>query len=258
MSSIKAAFKFLAFALLCLAIVPLQSLVLFFTKGEKAYFLPKVFHKITCWIFGIKIKKTGQVSQAPQTLFISNHISYLDIPALGSLIPGTSFVAKRDVEKWPVFGFLSKLQQTAFISRSRSDAAKETRNIAAALKNNKNLILFPEGTSTDGQEVRPFKSSLFALALENDSKELQLQPITISVLSANGQKPQTQEQRDIYAWHINMDTPLAPHLWDFAKGNGAIIQITFHPPLQSTLYNDRKTLAKECHDTVSKGLAKAA
>lgn len=184
---------------------------------------------------------------------MSNHLSYLDIPVLGSLIR-SSFVAKSEVEAWPLFGFLSKLQQTEFIQRKRSQARNQKSVLQSRIESGESLIVFPEGTSTDGQTVLPFKSSLFSLAFPEDKSDIYVQPITIKIKSINGKPVQNQETRDLYAWHIDMDASLASHLWGFAKTKGVFLSIEFHPVLQAIKYGDRKTLAKLCHENVCKGL----
>lgn len=253
-----ACLKFLAFILLCLVVTPTQLIVLLFTKGPKAYIIPHYWHRTVCKIFRIKINVTGNPDRSGQVIYIGNHISYLDISVIASVLQNGSFVAKKDVASWPVFGFLSKLQQTAFISRSKEDAAKEKHALDNMLDEGKNLIIFPEGTSTDGKEVLPFKSSLFAICFKKNLKDIKLQPFTLSMISTNGQDIRTQEDRDIYSWHINMDTPLGPHLWAFAKSKGAQISLVFHPSILAHDFIDRKTLAKACHETVSNGLEKQA
>jgi len=253
MRTFVALIKILAFFVLSLFIVPTQLLVLCFTKGPAAYILPQLWHKGVCFIFRIKVQILGTPTKKTQTLYVSNHLSYLDIPAIATAIKA-SFVAKKDVASWPVFGFLSKLQQTAFIERSRGAAAKEAGALDTMLSAGKSLIVFPEGTSTDGQSVLPFKSSLFSLALKDTEKPLQIQPFSIQVLRVNGELPTTQELRDIYAWHRDMDTELPAHLWLFAKSRGAQLVLNFQPVIVSSTFKDRKTLAKHCHEAVSNGV----
>ncbi|MEZ5813806.1 MAG: lysophospholipid acyltransferase family protein [Alphaproteobacteria bacterium] len=246
----------MAFALLCLLAVPFQLLLITFYKGRYAYILPHLWHKGVCAIFRIRVQKTGKIYTNSQVLYMSNHLSYLDIPAIASVLCFGSFVAKKDVASWPVFGFLSTLQQTAFISRSRGDAKKEASALDTMLENGKNLIIFPEGTSTDGQSVLDFKSSLFAIALREDLADIMIQPVTVKLLSVNGHPPETQEDRDLYAWHRDMDgsIELHHHLWSFAKSSGAALSITFHETIPAKNFPDRKTLAKACHEAVSNGL----
>ncbi len=253
MSSMRAVVKLLLFGILCVSVSIVQSIVLLFHKGKHAYILPKLWQSIVCRIFQIKVEIEGHICTQGQTLFVSNHVSYLDIPVMGSIIAG-SFIAKKDVQGWPVFGFLAKLQQTVFISRDREDAAQGKKKLDDALGQGKNLIVFPEGTSTEGVEVFPFKSSLFSIAMQENAKNLLIQPLTIKMSIIDKHEPKDQAQRDVYAWHLNMDTSLAEHLWRFAKTEGATIKLIFAPPVSANDFENRKTLAKHCHNAVSNGL----
>lgn len=253
MRNLIATFKLLSFGLLCLAVVPPQLLILKITKGKISYILPHLWEKAVCFIFRIQKNVIGIPKNDSQVIYVSNHLSYLDIPLIGSVIKG-SFVAKQDVSGWPVFGFLSKLQQTAFISRNREDAANAAQNLENMLIQGKSLIIFPEGTSTDGRDVHPFKSSLFSLFFKESIGDIFIQPITIKMIKTNAKTVTSQEDRDLYAWHINMDTPLGEHLWQFAKSKGAEIEINIHPAFKAHSLKNRKELAKHCHDTVCKAL----
>ena len=253
MRSIVAIYKFFMFFLLCLIIVPSQLLVMAFSTGPASYIIPKLFHKGVCTIFGTRFKIVGTPNTNQQTIYMSNHLSYLDISMIGSLLTG-SFVAKAEVEHWPVFGFLSKLQRTAFIQRKASEITKQKNSLQARLKQGQSLIIFPEGTSTDGRSVYPFKSSLFSIALEGENENLYVQPVTISMLENDGKPVETQDDRDLYAWHRDMDTDLATHLWRYAKSAGALLELKFHPPLRAKDFTDRKELANTCQTAVSSGL----
>ena len=253
MRSLIASLKILAFLFLCLLAVPTQLLVLALHKGPYSYIVPQLWHKGVCLIFRIKVHISGQPYTQSQTLYVSNHLSYLDIPVIATVLRA-SFVAKKDVASWPVFGFLSRLQQTAFIQRNRGAAAKEAGALDTMLENGKSLIIFPEGTSTDGQSVIPFKSSLFSLAVRPAMQDLKIQPFSIRLNRVDGQPPTTQPLRDTYAWHRDMETELPTHLWLFAKSKGADITLLFAPPVKASDYNDRKTLAKHCFETVSNGV----
>ena len=167
-----------------------------------------------------------------------------------------SFIAKGEVASWPVFGFLSKLQQTAFVSRSKSTLGNDKNALEYMLKDGRSMILFPEGTSTDGRAVVPFKSSLFSIALADDGTDIWLQPMTLSIVQVDGRDPADQMARDLYAWHGDMTLP--PHLSAFGKTKGATIKITFHQPVSARAVNDRKILAATCHGAVQKGLENPA
>lgn len=256
MRALKAIIKLLAFFILVIWVIPTQGIVLLFTKGRGSYYLPCLWHRAVCQVFGIRFEIAGQPSTKHQTLYMSNHLSYLDIPMIGSVLKH-SFIAKSEVEGWALFGFLSKLQQTAFIQRKSSAARKVKNELQSRITAGESLIVFPEGTSTDGQNVLPFKSSLFSLAFAEEAKDIYVQPITLQLLEVDGKTPKTQKIRDLYAWHIAMDTELAVHLWGFAKTSGAKLRLIFHKPLRASDYQNRKVLAKTCHDNVSKGLKSA-
>jgi len=254
MRTLIATAKITAFLLLSLGIIIPQKLVMLFSKGRPSHIIPELWHKTVCAIFGLKTKIQGAPNTASQTMFMSNHISYLDIPILGATVKHTSFLAKKEVQSWPGFGFLADLQRTAYIERKTSAIKRESDKIKKRIDQNQNLILFPEGTSTDGIDVRDFKSSLFALALSGTNPDLRIQPVTIALQTINGKKPETIEERRLYTWPLEDDIEMPAHLWRFAKTNGATLRIVFHETVNPADFENRKTLAKACHEIVSKGL----
>ena len=235
--------------------VPAQLIVMLLNGSKPAYTIPRLWHRGVCRILGLRVIVEGTPCTDRQVIFASNHISYLDIPVIGSVLK-VSFVAKGEVAKWPVFGYLSKLQQTAFVSRSKSTLGHDKNNLETMLKDGRSMVIFPEGTSTDGRTVVPFKSSLFSVALADDGTDIWLQPITLSLISVNGQDPADQTVRDLYAWHGDMT--LNPHLAGFGKISGATIKITFHEPIRARATPDRKIISQVCHEKVLRGLENQA
>lgn len=251
--TIKAVIKLAAFFALTLLLVPPQLLIMAATRGKAAYILPHLWERVVCFIFGLKVVVEGTPYTESQTIYISNHISYLDIPVIASVLKA-SFVAKEDVANWPLFGFLSKMQQTAFISRSRTHAAKGRFALQNMLRDGKSLIIFPEGTSSDGSAILPFKSSLFSIVHDIETKTpVMVQPLTLSLREVDGRPPAEQDVRDLYAWHGDMT--LSPHLWNFLKSKGAKVMLHFHPPAPAEDFPCRKTLARHCHVSIEKGHA---
>jgi 1-acyl-sn-glycerol-3-phosphate acyltransferase len=190
------------------------------------------------------------------TLFISNHSSYLDIPVLGSLLP-TSFVAKNEVGGWPLFGLLARLQRTVFVDRNARHRADEQRDsIAGRLQAGDKLVLFPEGTSSDGNRTLPFKTALFAVAATQvDGKPLTLQPVSVTATHLDG-LPLGHAWRALYAWYGDMELP--PHLWQLARLGGRIrVLVEFHPPVSLADFSSRKALADHCWRTVAAGVERA-
>ncbi|NCC51818.1 MAG: 1-acyl-sn-glycerol-3-phosphate acyltransferase [Spartobacteria bacterium] len=242
-----AVLRTVAFLLLSLAGGVLQSLLLLATRGPLADILPKFWHRVVCRIFGLRVEILGTPVASGQTLFVANHLSYLDIPVIGSALK-VSFVAKKEVASWPFFGYLARLQQTAFIDRNPRSARSGAARIQSVIAAGRSIVLFPEGTSTDGSRILPFKTSLFSVLLEGvNGQDIAVQPVTVRLEHA-----ENQEERDRYAWYGDMDMP--PHLWAFAKSRGATVRLVFHPPLGAAGFQDRKALARACQIAVAFGL----
>ena len=194
------------------------------------------------------------MSRATPTLFVCNHTSYLDIIALGAVVPGC-FVAKAEVRSWPVFGFLSTLQRTVFVERRTSRTAHHRDDMAARLEAGDSLILFPEGTSNDGNRVLPFKSAFFGIAEKPiGGKPLVVQPVSIAYTRLNG-IPMGRPYRPFYAWYGDME--LASHLWTVAGLGAATIAIQFHPPVTIEQFGSRKAMAQACQATIADGVSRA-
>lgn len=220
--------------------IPLQSAVYFFTKGPALYALPLLWHKSVCALFGIRVKCYGTPCSGKNVVFLSNHLSYLDIPVMASKLPA-SFVAKDDVRRWPLFGLLAVLQNTFFISRNPARAAEMRAQLQQRLSEGRGLIAFPEGTSTSGNDVAPFKSAFFAPFLDLAT------PPTLQMMAVIIRDP---EKREIYAWHD--DTPLIVHLLRFSTQFRTDIELHFHPRTWVPDANeDRKQLSLRCHALVN-------
>lgn len=250
-----AVFKIVLMIIWTLPLVVVQCVVLLFSKGPGSYYVPQFWHNGISSIIGLKTEVRGEKIADAQTIFVGNHLSYLDIFALGSNIRA-SFIAKEEIAHWPVIGFLSSVQQTAFISRSSDQAKKVANSLANMLAVGKGLILFPEGTSSEGRTVLPFKSSLFSLVRdEATGKAIQIQPFTITLLETDGHQldDTSNASRDLYAWYGDMD--FGPHFWKFLTTSGAKIRITFHPVVQPQPEQDRKILSKMAWETVHSSLA---
>jgi lyso-ornithine lipid O-acyltransferase len=234
-------------------VVPIQMLMLAIGRGR--YWAPPLFHRVCAMIVGMKIVVRGRRCDDRPVLFVANHSSYLDITILGALIPG-SFVAKSEVAGWPLFGFLAKLQQTVFIERrNRASAGKQADDLRSRLESGDNLILFPEGTSSDGNRTLPFKTALFAVAsLKIGEKPLMVQPVSITATMLDG-VPMGLIGRPFYAWYGDMD--LAPHLWQAFGAGLMTVEVEFHPPVSMENFASRKALADHCWREVAGGVSRA-
>lgn len=242
------AFKLGTYLLLTFSLMPVQLFLRLVSNGPIIYAFPKWYHGLCCRIFNIQVIVEGKIETGPHVVYAGNHLSYLDITVIGSVLPA-AFIAKKDVAGWPLFGTLGKLQNTLFISRDPRDAAQVKKDFEERLKDPLPLILFPEGTSSNGSGILPFKSSMFEIFL---NKDLTIQPFTLSLLQVDEQNAVTPAQRDLYAYHG--DIVLAPHFWNFSKMKGAVLKLKFQEPVSTVSFNDRKSLSAITYQSVAEGL----
>jgi 1-acyl-sn-glycerol-3-phosphate acyltransferase len=216
--------------------------------------LPHVYHRSCCRILGLRVHTIGRPTAARPALFAVNHVSYLDIAVLGSLIAG-SFIAKEEVARWPFFGWLAKLQRSVFIDRRVRSMAQQQDAIGERLARGDALILFPEGTSGDGNRVLPFKSALFNVTrAEPGALPVTVQPVSIAYTRLNGM-PLGRRYRPYVAWYGAMS--LAPHLWT-VLGLGTIdVVVEFHPSTSFADCGSRKTMSDYCYARITGGMAAA-
>lgn len=212
--------------------------------------LPRLFHSWVTRALGITTVIHGQPVQASGVLFVANHLSWADIPVLGSRIRG-SFVAKHEVEGWGMVGWLADLQRTIYVERGRRTASGvQSGAVAERLAAGGNLILFPEGTSSDGVRPLPFKSSLFAAVEQPGMAGVTIQPVTIAYTRING-LPVTRKRLLEIAW-IG-DVGLTSHAVQFMNLGRVRAEIIFHEAVRAGDFPDRKALARHCHAVVADG-----
>ncbi|MBP2300432.1 lysophospholipid acyltransferase family protein [Azospirillum picis] len=237
-----------------LLLIPLQALAVA-RDWRLCRTLPAFYHRTCTHLMGLDVVVRGERVVDGPVLFVSNHSSYLDITVLGSLIPG-SFVAKTEVGSWPFFGLLAKLQRTVFVERkARSTVEKQRDDIGGRLDAGDKLILFPEGTSSDGNRTLPFKTALFAVAARRiDGRPLTVQPVSIAPTQLDG-IPMGFAFRPFYAWYGDMD--LVPHLWQAFRLGGMTVEVEFHRPVTIEEFTSRKALADHCQRAIGQGVARA-
>ncbi|UEM21187.1 1-acyl-sn-glycerol-3-phosphate acyltransferase [Skermanella mucosa] len=234
-------------------LMPVQALLVWL-RSPLRHRLPRAYHAACARILGLQVAVTGRPLLARPTLVVSNHSSYLDIIVLGSLIPG-SFVAKTEVGGWPFFGLLAKLQQTVFVDRKARNAGTHRDDMRGRLEDGDILILFPEGTSSDGNRTLPFKTALFSVAaLRVDGRPIQVQPVSVTAVKLDG-IPLGRALRPFYAWYGDME--LAGHVWRMVKLGRVTVQVEFHEPVDVEAFGSRKALAEHCWRVVAAGVDRA-
>jgi 1-acyl-sn-glycerol-3-phosphate acyltransferase len=249
--------RLILYGVLVLLLMPLQAFAVAFGLRRLAERIPLFFHRTCLPILGIRVERRGQMTAARPTLFVCNHSSYLDITVLGALIPGC-FVAKTEVAGWPLFGLLAKLQRTVFVDRRRNSTHHQRDSIAGRLEAGDNLILFPEGTSNDGNRTLPFRSALLSVAEAGrtaaGAAPLTVQPVSIAYTLLNGM-PLGHGLRPLVAWYGDM--VLADHLWQFLRLGKLTVVVRFHPVVTIDQFGSRKALTDHCRDIVAEGVTAA-
>jgi 1-acyl-sn-glycerol-3-phosphate acyltransferase len=244
--------RLVAYCALTLPLMPVQAAFLLLRSALAERF-PPVYHRLVCRILGIVIERQGAVSGARPTLFVANHTSYLDIEILGASIPG-SFISKADVDGWPLFGWLARLQRTVFIDRKRRSIRHQRDAVGARLRAGDRLILFPEGTSGNGQRLLPFKSALFGAVMDTADRDITVQPVSVAYLRLDGM-PLGRSYRPLFAWYGDMT--LAPHLWTMLGLGRLGVRVTFHPAVSAAAFASRKALSEHCATVIAAGLSAA-
>ena len=202
---------------------------------------------------GLDVRVVGELASKTTdrpVIFVSNHSSWVDIPVVGGVLPA-AFIAKGDVAGWPVVSTIARLGRTVFVSRQRGSTGRERDAMRARLDEGHNLILFPEGTSSDGSRVLPFRSSFFSLADGADSaRPPLLQPVSVVYDRLNG-LPAGKAARPVFAWYGDMD--IASHFWRMAQHHDMRVTVLLHAPLDPASFPDRKSLSAAVWKTVADG-----
>jgi 1-acyl-sn-glycerol-3-phosphate acyltransferase len=241
----------MAYVGVTLILLPVQLVAIAF-RMKLADELPRFYHALCLRILNIEVRVSGGDLMDGPGVIVANHASYLDIPVLGALTRG-SFIAKTEVASWPVYGFLAKLSRTTFVERRAVRSREQNDKLAERLQNGDKMILFPEGTSNDGNRVLPFKSTLFASAERAmpDGSQVKFQPVSVAATRLDG-APIGRDLRALYSWYGDMD--LAPHLWQFLALGKVTVEIVVHPPVTlADAKGSRKELARMCEARVAEG-----
>jgi 1-acyl-sn-glycerol-3-phosphate acyltransferase len=259
MQKIRAAAVLAIFLIATVSTMPWQFSALHFNlRRRKTY--PRRFHTFLCWLFGIRVKVIGTPVQDQGVLMVANHTGWLDIPVLSSAAR-ISFIAKAEVATWPFFSTLAKLQETVYVERTRRSKTGEARDeIRDRLLAGDALILFPEGTSSNGNQVLPFKSALMGAVeatvddAQGHKRHVLVQPVSTAYVGLHGM-PMGRENRPLFAWYGDMD--LVPHLWEYLNTGPIDVIVEFHKPLSIDMVGDRKKLAKMTESIIRRAQARA-
>lgn len=220
--------------------------------------IPVKWHRGVLALLGIRVHVHGAPHISDTGLLLAaNHVSWVDIAVMGSVAP-LSFIAKDEVRDWGVFGKLARWQRTVFITRERrADTHRQASAISQRLDEGDTLVLFPEGTTSDGNFIYPFKSSLFgALGLTGTQAKSAhwVQPVALVYTRLHG-LPMGRYDRPLVAWPGDIE--LMPHLLEVVRRGVIDVEVCFGDPVQAGPHSDRKQITADMHRTV-KQMASAA
>jgi 1-acyl-sn-glycerol-3-phosphate acyltransferase len=229
--------------------------VLLVLPGRGKVVFARTYWAVVSRAMGLNVRVIGTPARpvgGRQIVFACNHSSWLDIPALGGTLEAC-FIAKEEVGRWPVIRTIARLGRTVFVTRRASETGRERDSMRARLAAGDNLILFPEGTSSDGSRVLPFRSSFFSIVEEGgDGKRPLIQPVSIVYDRLDG-LPMGRSSRPVCAWYGDMD--LGSHFWRLARYHRLRVTILLHAPIDPAGYPSRKALSRVVWQTVADGAA---
>jgi len=222
--------------------------------GRSSMRVAQLWQRFVCFLIGIRVTVTGAPSAERPLLLLANHTSWLDIPILASVAP-VSFVAKQEVASWPIVGFLAKAQRSVFVDRRRRHATgAHAGEVAGRLSKGDIMVLFAEGTSSDGNQVLPFRSALVGAAqwAIEDGGAATVQPVAIAYQKMLG-LPLGRQHRPLVAWYGGAS--LLPHLKRVLSEGGIDAHVVFGRAQRLSPADDRKAVTRQAGEQVRRLVA---
>jgi 1-acyl-sn-glycerol-3-phosphate acyltransferase len=235
------------------ALVPFH-LIAVAIGGPSSMKVAQLWQRFACFLMGLRVSVTGAPAKDRPLLLLSNHNSWLDIPVLASVAP-VSFIAKSEVATWPVVSLLARAQRTVFVNReNRWATGTHADEVAGRLSKGDIIVLFAEGTSSDGNRVLPFRSALVGAAQRaiGDAGAATVQPVAIVYRKMHGM-PLGRQHRPLVAWYGGID--LLPHLKRVASEGGIDAHVVFGPARRLAAGDNRKEVTREAGDLVRRLVA---
>jgi 1-acyl-sn-glycerol-3-phosphate acyltransferase len=247
---VKAGLKFTVL-MIWLFVMLIPFLILEALKVRASAHIVRLWHLGARKITGIKVEITGTPCENLPLLLLGNHTSYLDIPVINALFT-VNFIAKSEVRSWPGIGVLARCCQTIFVERRAIKSHEQIKVLREKILPDRRLVLFAEGTSTDGSVVLPFKSSLMEFVFDEKIAEVcHVQPMTVLCLKDAPVGAQSEPERVLYPWFD--DTTLAFHFWRFMATSGCTVKVHFSPSRPVSEFENRKELTQWAHAGVQNG-----
>jgi lyso-ornithine lipid O-acyltransferase len=218
-------------------------------------FIAANYYRVLRSLLRINVRVNGTPVRDRAVLFVSNHVSWADIVVIGSIVP-VAFVAKREVRDWPLVGVTAKVQRTVFVDRARRHQAGEAAaEIVRRIESGVSVVLFAEGTSSDGNRVLPFRSALLgAMDAGSGGDEILIQPMSISYTGQHG-IPMGRQHRPLVAWYGDLD--FLPHIKAFIEQGAVDALVAYGEPVAADRQIDRKAMTKRLETAVRQLMAAA-
>ena len=228
-----------------LVLLPVQLIGLRFNLKIRRY-VPRLWHRVACRVLGLRIRVHGMLETARPLLIAANHASWKDILVLGS-VADVVYIAKSEVRGWPVFGVLARLQATIFVEREqRQKTGDQVDEIARRMTDGEIVVLFPEGTTSDGNQLLEIKTSLFGAAASAvphaPAGVVHIQPVSIAYTGVHGMA-MGRFHRPIAAWPGDIE--LLPHLLGVAREGAVDVDVDFGERVDYTRASNRKVVSRE-------------
>ena len=210
------------------------------------------YSRTVCALLNVRINVVGTPPSHHSVLILSNHVSWLDILVITATVP-VIFVAKREVRRWPLIGWVARARGTVFVERERRrQTAEAASDIAQYLAEGQSIVLFAEGTSSDGNRVLPFRPALVgalreALAQVEAGKRIAVQPLSVGYTGLLG-LPMGRQHRPVVAWYGDRD--LFPHLVEFLRRGAVDVTLTWGEPVEHDGVSDRKAVVQSLEEAV--------
>ncbi len=214
-------------------------------------FIASNYYRVLCSLLRIRVRINGNPVRNRAVFFVSNHVSWADILVIGSIAP-VAFVAKREVRDWPLVGITAELQRTVFVDRTRRHQTAETvGEIVKQLAGGTSVVLFAEGTSSDGNRVLPFRSALLGAVEETAARggadSILIQPMSITYTGQHG-IPMGRQHRPLVAWYGDLD--FLPHIKALIEQGAVDAVVSYGEPVTADSATDRKAMTKQLEGAV--------
>jgi 1-acyl-sn-glycerol-3-phosphate acyltransferase len=245
-------------------LMPVQAALLRLSPKAARRF-PNWYHRQVCRLLGVRIEIEGEVARDRAVLLVANHTSWLDIPVLSAVAP-VSFVAKKEVGGWPFVSSLARLQRSVFVDRARRTAVGAAAGeILQRLNEGDTIVLFAEGTSSDGNRVLPFMTSLFAAVkpplhvdmssqqVDMSAPQMAVQTLSIVYTRLHG-IPLGRASRPLVGWYGDME--MRAHAWQLLQAGPLDVRIRIGAPVPLDHFSGRKDLARKTEDEVRENVVR--